>query len=57
MARLAGAEVPVLRRVAQPGDVDATAADLTRARDLLGYQPPGRPRRRAAQAVGMAGRP
>ncbi len=28
-----------LRRVAQPGDVDATAADLTKARDLLGYQP------------------
>ena len=39
IARLAGAEVPVLRRVAQPGDVDATAADLTRARDLLGYEP------------------
>lgn len=39
VARLAGVPVPVLRRIAQPGDVDATAADLARARDLLGYQP------------------
>ena len=27
VAQLSGASVPVLRRVAQPGDVDATAAD------------------------------
>lgn len=27
------------RRVAQPGDVDATAADLTKARAPLGYEP------------------
>lgn len=39
VGELAGAKVPVLHRVAQPGDVDATAADLTRARTLLGYQP------------------
>lgn len=39
VARLSGAPVPVLRRVAQPGDVDATAADLTKARALLGYEP------------------
>ena len=39
IARLAGAEVPAQRRVAQPGDVDATAADLGKAEDLLGYQP------------------
>jgi nucleoside-diphosphate-sugar epimerase len=39
IARLAGTEVSAQRRVAQPGDVDATAADLTRAADLLGYQP------------------
>jgi len=39
VGELAGARVPVLHRVAQPGDVDATAADLTRARTLLGYQP------------------
>jgi nucleoside-diphosphate-sugar epimerase len=31
--------VPAQCRVAQPGDVDATAAGLTRAGDLLGYQP------------------
>lgn len=39
VARLSGTPVPVLRRVAQPGDVDATAADLTKARSLLGYEP------------------
>jgi UDP-glucuronate 4-epimerase len=39
IALLADTEVPAMRRVAQPGDVDATAADLTRARDLLGYEP------------------
>jgi UDP-glucuronate 4-epimerase len=39
VAQLSGAPVPVLRRVAQPGDVDATAADLTKARALLGYEP------------------
>lgn len=39
IASLAGAEVPSLRRAAQPGDADVTAADLSRARDLLGYEP------------------
>jgi UDP-glucuronate 4-epimerase len=39
IASLAGAEVPSLRRAAQPGDADVTAADLTRARELLGYEP------------------
>jgi nucleoside-diphosphate-sugar epimerase len=39
IASLAGAEVPSLRRAAQPGDADVTAADLARARDLLGYEP------------------
>ncbi len=39
IARLAGAEITAHRRVAQPGDVDATAADLTRARQLIGYRP------------------
>ena len=38
---LAGAEVPPARRTAQPGDADATSADLAKARDLLGYQPRG----------------
>lgn len=36
---VAEGEIPVQRRVAQPGDVDATAADLTKAGELLGYQP------------------
>ena len=36
---LSGAEVPSRRRVAQPGDVGATTADLARAGELLGYQP------------------
>jgi nucleoside-diphosphate-sugar epimerase len=39
IALLAGTEVPALRRAAQPGDADATFADLGKARDLLGYQP------------------
>jgi nucleoside-diphosphate-sugar epimerase len=39
VAALAGASVPVLRRVAQPGDVEATWADLAKARHLLGYKP------------------
>jgi UDP-glucuronate 4-epimerase len=39
IARLAGTEVPAQRRVAQRGDVDATAADLARAGYLLGYRP------------------
>ncbi len=38
VAQLSGASVPVLRRVAQPGDVDATSADLTKAHALLGYE-------------------
>jgi UDP-glucuronate 4-epimerase len=39
IARLAGAEVQAHRRIAQPGDVDATTADLTKAGELLGYEP------------------
>jgi nucleoside-diphosphate-sugar epimerase len=39
IARLAGTEIPSQRRVAQPGDVDATTADLAKAGTLLGYQP------------------
>lgn len=39
IARLAGTEVAAQRRVAQPGDVDATSADLTTAGSLLGYRP------------------
>jgi len=39
VAQISGVPVPVLRKVAQPGDVDATAADLTKARALLGYEP------------------
>jgi nucleoside-diphosphate-sugar epimerase len=31
--------VSAQRRVAQPGDVAATAADLAKAGDLLGYRP------------------
>jgi UDP-glucuronate 4-epimerase len=38
-AALTGREVPVERDASQPGDVDATAADLTLARHLLGYVP------------------
>jgi nucleoside-diphosphate-sugar epimerase len=39
IAGLAGTEVAAQRRVAQPGDVDATAADLAAAGRLLGYRP------------------
>jgi UDP-glucuronate 4-epimerase len=39
IAALAGTEVAALRRAAQPGDADTTAADLAKARDRLGYQP------------------
>ena len=39
IASLAGTEVPALRRAAQPGDADVTAADLSKARELLGYDP------------------
>ena len=39
IASLAGAEVPSLRRAAQPGDADVTSAELSRARDLLSYEP------------------
>ncbi|MEO3812789.1 NAD-dependent epimerase/dehydratase family protein [Sphaerisporangium sp. B11E5] len=38
-AGIAGREVPVRREGRQPGDVESTLADLTKARDLLGYQP------------------
>ncbi|MGH3389962.1 MAG: NAD-dependent epimerase/dehydratase family protein [Actinomadura sp.] len=38
-AMLAGRDVPVVRDASQPGDVDVTEADLTKARDLLGYAP------------------
>jgi UDP-glucuronate 4-epimerase len=36
---ITGTAVPMLHHLEQPGDAKATAADLTRARDLLGYQP------------------
>jgi UDP-glucuronate 4-epimerase len=39
VATFAGRPVPVLRRLAQAGDVEATWADLARARGLLGYEP------------------
>lgn len=39
VAAITGTAVPVLRRLDQPGDVEATAADLTSARQLLGYEP------------------
>jgi UDP-glucuronate 4-epimerase len=39
IAGLSGTPVQVLRQVAQPGDVEATAADLTRASAVLGYSP------------------
>jgi UDP-glucuronate 4-epimerase len=39
VATFAGRPVPVLRRLAQAGDVDATWADLARARGLLSYEP------------------
>jgi len=39
VAELSGAAVPALRRVAQPGDVDQTAADLSKTHALLGYEP------------------
>lgn len=39
ITRLSGAEVPAQRRVAQPGDVEATSADLTKTIELLDYRP------------------
>lgn len=39
VAELSGAAVPALQRVAQPGDVDQTAADLSKTHALLGYEP------------------
>ncbi|HUZ25961.1 MAG TPA: NAD-dependent epimerase/dehydratase family protein [Streptosporangiaceae bacterium] len=39
VAAITGGAVPVLHRLDQPGDVEVTAADLTRAQELLGYQP------------------
>jgi UDP-glucose 4-epimerase len=39
VAALAGVPVRVLHRIAQPGDVEATWADLSKARHLLSYQP------------------
>jgi nucleoside-diphosphate-sugar epimerase len=39
IASLAGAEVPSLRRAAHPGDADITAADLSKAHELLEYEP------------------
>jgi nucleoside-diphosphate-sugar epimerase len=38
-AAVTGSNVAVQHRPEQPGDVASTAADLTRARQLLGYQP------------------
>lgn len=39
ISQLSGSTVPANGRAAQPGDVDATSADLTRARKLLDYEP------------------
>lgn len=39
ISQFVGTDVPAQRRVAQPGDVEATTADLTKATELLGYQP------------------
>ncbi|MGW0828113.1 NAD-dependent epimerase/dehydratase family protein [Streptomyces sp. NPDC002845] len=39
VAEIAGAEVPVRDDAHQPGDVQVTEADLTKARTLLGYRP------------------
>lgn len=38
-AVVAGQAVPVVRDARQPGDVNVTEADLTKARELLGYAP------------------
>ncbi|MFC6086322.1 NAD-dependent epimerase/dehydratase family protein [Sphaerisporangium aureirubrum] len=38
-AEITGRDFPVRREARQPGDVEATLADLAKARDLLGYQP------------------
>ncbi|MDH2387759.1 NAD-dependent epimerase/dehydratase family protein [Streptomyces sp. HNM0663] len=39
VAEIAGAEVPVRDDAYQPGDVQVTEADLTKAQTLLGYRP------------------
>lgn len=39
IADITGAEVPVHDDTHQPGDVQVTEADLTKARELLGYEP------------------
>lgn len=39
IAEITGVEVPVRDDVHQPGDVQVTEADLTKAHELLGYQP------------------
>lgn len=39
VGRVAGAEVPVRGDTQQPGDVQVTEADLTKAQKLLGYEP------------------
>ncbi|MEU2268482.1 NAD-dependent epimerase/dehydratase family protein [Streptomyces olindensis] len=39
IAEITGAEVPVHGDTHQPGDVQVTEADLTKARELLGYEP------------------
>ncbi|CAL9677866.1 UDP-N-acetylglucosamine 4-epimerase (plasmid) [Streptomyces sp. enrichment culture] len=39
IAEITGAEVPVHDDRHQPGDVQVTEADLTKARELLGYEP------------------
>ncbi|WP_223167231.1 NAD-dependent epimerase/dehydratase family protein [Nonomuraea sp. SYSU D8015] len=38
-AEITGLDVPVVHEARQPGDVEATEADLTKARELLGYEP------------------
>ncbi|KUO20255.1 NAD-dependent epimerase/dehydratase family protein [Streptomyces dysideae] len=39
VGEITGAEVPVLDGAYQPGDVQVTEADLTKARTVLGYRP------------------
>ncbi|MGW7355816.1 NAD-dependent epimerase/dehydratase family protein [Streptomyces sp. NPDC054802] len=39
VAEVTGQEVPILSDAAQPGDVQVTAADITKARAVLGYAP------------------
>ncbi|GAA3255684.1 NAD-dependent epimerase/dehydratase family protein [Nonomuraea helvata] len=38
-AKITGLDIPIVRDSRQSGDVETTAADLTRAQQLLGYRP------------------